>query len=233
MRQWIWNKLFNGKAAAWTAACTLALTAFTYLLYRVSNETNQTARITQRAFLVFNGLAEGVDLNGPPDPKTKAVKRVMKEVYVNWYNAGPTPARGAVGVSNFQLWRSDLPEGFDFHDMSKLTNPNANRIVVGPHQNSPQPLIVTIENFAAQRAGTDRMFFWGWVAYEDAFPGDPPRLTEFCSEMIQVALPDPKKDITDPTNHLAWNIQPCHAHSCYDEDCPDYTDRIKEAEFVR
>jgi hypothetical protein len=217
-------------SAFWTAVFTGLLTYFTYELVRVSDETNKTSRTTQRSFLVFNGITQGVAFQGPADPKTKKSSKTGVQIKVNWLNSGDTPAKSVIGVSNFQAWRSDLPEGFDFHDLIQVSDPAKTAMVVGPHQSIPQLLNVTIDNFAAQRAGTDRMFFWGWVAYRDAFPNDPPRLSEFCTEMIEVAI-DPKKDIKDITNAMTWDTQPCHAHTCYDEDCSDYKDRIKEAKL--
>ena len=36
-----------------------------------------------------------------------------------------------------------------------------------------------------------------------------------------------KVDITDPNVTLGWDVLPCREGSCYDEDCPDYHERIK------
>jgi hypothetical protein len=70
--------------------------------------------------------------------------------------------------------------------------------------------------------------FFGWVVYDDIFPGDPPRLTEFCTEMIQITIPF-DADIADAKTRLTWNIMSCSEHNCYDEECKDYAERIKEA----
>lgn len=220
MLQQAWNAL--KQSGFWLVIFTGLLSYFTYKLYKVADSTDETSRATQRAFVSFTGISPNVALSNAQD----RTKKQAQELTLNWLNSGATPAKDAVMVGSFEAWRGDLPQGFDFQDIAKVDS--TSQIVIGPHQGTSMNIIVSIDNFRAQRAGTDRMFFWGWIAYRDIFPDSPARLTEFCTEMIQVAI-DPKKDMEDITNTLAWNTQTCRHHNCYDQDCQDYPSRIKDA----
>ncbi len=220
MRQWIWNRFFKDKSPAWTAIFTGILTVFTYMVYRVTDRTDETARATQRAFLNFAGIGRGVAVVSD-DPKTKS----HQEILLNWHNSGTTPARNAIANVSGQPWPSELPQGFAFQDL----NPAARQpIAVGPKEISGVRVIVPIEDLRSSWEGKSRLFFWGWVVYDDIFPDDPSRLTEFCAEMIQIGIPR-DKDIADRTVPIVWNFTRCKEHNCYDQDCADYSARVKEA----
>ena len=71
------------------------------------------------------------------------------------------------------------------------------------------------------------LYFWGWMAYRDVFPGTPIRLTEYCVELANVTATG--EEHTSPSTNFNWTTQPCPvAHNCYDEYCPDYEERIQE-----
>jgi len=73
-----------------------------------------------------------------------------------------------------------------------------------------------------------KLFLWGDVVYKDVFPGDPERLSENCieiSHLVAVAsLGDPNVGLSG----VSWKPRPKGLHICYDEDCKDYQDRIKD-----
>jgi len=222
MRQWVWNTFFRERSPAWTAIFTGVLVFFTFKLYQVAERSDETSRATQRAFIGFSGIGSGVGLT-TPDRKLKN----GQEIYINWTNSGTTPAKNAVTNVNGEPWPvgTDL-SGFDFHDL----NPTAKQpLMIGPKEMSGVRALIPLDLLRNQREGKARVFFWGWIVYDDIFPGDPPRLTEFCTEMIQVAVSSFEKDISDPSNLLTWNTQRCPQHNCYDEGCQDYSARIKEA----
>jgi hypothetical protein len=192
---------------------------------RISRESLQSV---QRALLNFSGISGGVSLTSP-DGKS----RIGITALLNWNNTGNTPAKRVIGVGNYQTWRGELPDSFDFHDFLKIDKNTYSQEVVGPHQTLPVQIFVPTDNLRAQRAGSDRLFFYGWIVYGDVFKGSPDRLTEFCSEMIQVSISEASKDIGDPTNNIGWNTQPCRLHNCYDEDCEDYSAKVKYARESR
>jgi len=90
MRQWIrsaWSFLFKDTAAGWTAFFTLLLTFFTCKSVEVSRSTDDTARATQRAFVVYRGIQYGGKIQDPNSKKASAFQH-----FVIWENSGTTPA---------------------------------------------------------------------------------------------------------------------------------------------
>ncbi len=53
-------------------------------------------------------------------------------------------------------------------------------------------------------------------------------LTEFCTEIVQVAI-SPDKSLDDPMAPLTWNLSQCKHNNCYDENCKDYSSHIRQA----
>jgi hypothetical protein len=209
-------------AAFWTTIFTGILTFFTYKLYEVSKATNDTARATQRAFVNFAGLSAGVGVSSA-DRKAKT----HQEVLINWTNTGATPARNAVTNGNGDAWPSVLPQGYDFPD---LPTSGKQQITLGAKETNGIHALIPIVAFRTTWEGKSHLYLWGWIVYDDVFPGDPPRLTEFCAEMIQITIPQEKTaaDFADPNMPMRWNVSRCQEHNCYDTDCKDYSERVKQ-----
>jgi hypothetical protein len=240
MPQKIWAFLFAGKSAAWTAVFTAILTLFTYKMYQVANTTSELARASERAFLSFSGYALGVRLNGPDG------KWAGQQIFINWTNSGSTPAKDAVIQSNGQPSFTELTKSFDFPLSADKTV-----AVIGPKGAQNTTVTIQKEVFEQVWQGKARLFVWGTAIYKDIFPNDPDRLSEFCAEITHVTLgyisqptvpPPPVKgaatapiappapiSFNDPNAGLiAFQWQSCRAHNCYDEDCKDYPDRLKD-----
>ncbi|WP_353071484.1 hypothetical protein [Tunturiibacter gelidiferens] len=207
-----YNVIFRGKAAMWNGIFALLLVVFTCLLYRVSDQTAAANVATQRAFISFSGVG-GQNIS---DPTGKTL--VGMSLSPVWQNSGTTPGRDAISQVNWQVWPTDIPEGFTFPDNSSVER---RKFVIGPK--TPLALQmggIPIEQFDQVRQRKFRLFVFGWVRYRDIFPDTPVRLTEFCSEIVNIA--STKADMTDPTNNFSWAAQGCREYNCYDEECPDY-----------
>jgi len=169
MPQWMrsaLNFLFKDTAAAWTAVFTLLLTFFTYELVKVSKETDDTARATQRALISFSGIGAGVTMSSA-DRKVKT----HQEVLLNWTNSGTTPARNAMTNGNGDAWPSALPQGYDFPDLP--TSP-LQPITLGPKETNGIRALIPINDFRTTWEGKSHLYVWAWIVYDDVFPGDPP-----------------------------------------------------------
>jgi hypothetical protein len=232
MFQRIWNFLFVGRAAVWTALFTGILTVFTYMMYDVSKTTNDTSRSSERAFITFAGPGLGMRLVGGPTVNPKA-EWAGQQMFFNFVNSGNTPARSVVIQMGVHDWPEDLPKGYQFPlDDDKI------EATIGPKAQYSTDRNITKSMLEQNWHGKARIFIWGTVIYRDIFPNDAERLTEFCAELTHVTigwLPSPKppatppNDINDPQVGIAalqW--QSCKQHNCYDEDCYDYPVRIKD-----
>ena len=244
---WFWNKFFVNKAAAWTALFTGMLTVFTYFLYRVSDTTSETAKISERGFLSLAAAQLGPRLVDNPALGNDA-KWLGQEISVIWNNGGNTPARDIVIQTNLQPFYPDLPTSYDYP-----LNPEKTLAAIGPKAVYGTTVNLPRDMVSDYWHAKKRLFIWGAAVYKDAFPNTPDRLTEFCVELTHltinmiptvpknngqkttakgtiavIANPSPNPDA--PNANLAnFQWQQCPTHNCYDEDCKDYAQRVKSA----
>jgi hypothetical protein len=250
MKEWIWNKLFEGKSAVWTAIATVVLAILTLVLVRVNVRLADlqqtyvdTTVASQRAFINF-------EPNVGPAGKVfdKALGRVTGiQVPIGWVNSGTTPTKSAFGNASFYPSISELPSSFDFKDLEGFL---PSSIVIGPRTPVLRGLEIPITYFRDIVERRYHLYVWGWLAYRDVLPNTPIRLTEFCVELVDVqvakivSLPPAGSsnvgdstqnvgppDLTDPNAPIRWTPLPCRTvnHNCYDEGCTDYQARTKEA----
>jgi len=111
-------------------------------------------------------------------------------VWVIWKNSGSTPASPMQGIFG-ATWVP--PEGkFQFGQPSEgvLRQP----FVLGPlAEIGSAPIDIAAAHATATLNRQGRQFIWGWVEYQDVFPGTPIHVSEFCLEVhLQGELkPDP------------------------------------------
>jgi hypothetical protein len=221
----IFDVLFKNRAGMYTALFTGVLSLFTYLLWNVSRSTDETSRVSQRAFVNFNGLQVGVNL-----ANNEQKEWVGQEFTLNWINSGNTPASRVDIRTKAQTWRSDLPADYDFP-----TEKIANSPTIGPKLVYGTNVQITKNDILDAWHGNSKLFFWGTVVYRDIFfPTDPDHVTEFCIQPVHIVFQTPFPDFTKPITPnfagvVAMQWQECPQHNCYDDDCRDYHDRVKEA----
>jgi len=126
-----------------------------------------------------------------------------------WKNTGQTPTRQMTLCWGYSVQADDLPNDFDYPDTPK-TSANEGTISVGSQgvifSNGPVLTAQEVQNFAS---GKMKVFYWGWIEYNDGFEGSPRRRTEFCQRFIVV--PD-KAQIK--TGFITFG-----PHNGADEDC--------------
>jgi len=208
----LYNILFQGRAAGWTAIFTCALVGFSGLLWKVASDANRTSLQTQRAFVNYSGLAILQDTTG-------ADKKVLKgiRITINWINSGTTPTKDAITQANVAV-TSDTAAHSNFE-----TLPQSERVVlvVGPKAlTQPKPVDLSLADIESISQGVKHAFAWGWIAYYDIFPDTPMRLTEYCTQIEHPMWS--KKDHRDASGSLSFDTPPCPVHNCYDENCSDY-----------
>jgi hypothetical protein len=197
---------------------TGGLVMFTYLLWYVSDQTNQISIQTQRAFITFSNASP---VEKSIDDKTKLLTDYVFHIAV--INNGTTPTKRAVYQMNEGATdqRPDASVNFD-------TLPQSEKIptVFGPKALIDVRIIIPLSDLEAVQAGRKHVFVWGWSVYRDIFSNTPIRLSEYCEEVT-----NPKWTGTDhsaPKTDLNINYAPCPTYNCYDDNCEDYSTRISE-----
>jgi hypothetical protein len=226
--------LFENRAGMWTAIFTGVLSIFTYFLWNVAKSTDEASRASERAFINFGQLSVGVNLTTPNQTW------VGQEFALNFINNGNTPASSVVITTSVQAWRTQLPNGYGFPEEKAPA-----LAVIGPKSIYGTLTRVSKDDIMDAWQAKSHLFFWGSVVYKDIFPNDPDRLSEFCIEMTHItfarpaaAPPNPKAPVTSSNvdqppaisgGVIAFQWQACPEHNCYDQDCKDYSARVKNA----
>jgi hypothetical protein len=121
-----------------------------------------------------------------------------------------------VAFASGQLRDSPLPDDFAFPDTpypagSKQMHA---RNLIGPHgQLNVTPFAIPIADILDIADAKKHFFIWGWIDYDDVFPGTKRHRTEFCYG-LRVLL-DPR----NPTNANAVSMSMYHRHNGTDADC--------------
>jgi hypothetical protein len=200
---------------------------YTQQLLQQNTRANEVATGAQRAYVNLQAFDQGTRLLGA----NKTV--VSVRIPVPWENSGTTPAKNVTTRISWQPYPDAIREDFSFRDLPVSGKQTETRYFsLGPKARTTNMATINIEYFRRAMQG-EHLYVWGWVTYNDIFPGTPLRLTQFCREVINIRITGDATDITQPAAALTFETTSCPGRfSCYDEDCPDYKARIKQAESL-
>ncbi len=143
-----------------------------------------------------------------------------------WRNSGMTVAKsGIAAVGGFGQPSELEPVDFSRCFGQGLTATTASQRALGPGDTTESKHTIPLSILSMIADGKTRGFICGFFLYRDVFEGSPVRLTEFCKELdsVKISKNENRLDIQ------VW-LRSCSTHNCFDEDCPDYTDRVKDYE---
>lgn len=131
-----------------------------------------------------------------------------------WENTGTTPTKNGRSQVSWKYFERSVPADFDFADFDDLGNRilsyDAYRpLIVGPKATALSPVINLDPAILRQvRDLQGKLLIWGWVEYDEIFPGAKRHRTEFC---YQVAVSG------SPASHVGFSQY--HLHNGVDEEC--------------
>lgn len=131
-----------------------------------------------------------------------------------WENTGLTPTRNGRSHVSWKYFERSVPADFDFSDFDDLGNRilsyDAYRpLIVGPKSTALSPVINIEPSILRQvRDLQGKLLIWGWVEYDEIFPGAKRHRTEFCH---QVAVSG------SPASHVGFSQY--HMHNGVDGEC--------------
>jgi len=202
-------------SAVVTAMCTVAIAWFTWKLADISAEQgsfNERALVAnRRAFVFLQRVAAYFtptpeDMDKPGDALKAVVSWSFRPV---WENSGETHTKNMTIHTDHELRDSRLPLNFAFRD-----NQNAHGVMLlGPKaaQAGGATREFTTSELLEVQSGKRFLYVWGWVKYNDIFPGTPNRITRFCGQVIVSG---------DPAKSSAVFTYPIHpAGNCADDEC--------------
>jgi hypothetical protein len=173
-----------------------------------SNKINREALVSvQRAFVnIGKNMQENqVIIPGQAEVKTWEFRPKLG-------NSGVTPTKNARNHANFLPLNEMFPENFQFFDIGQQS-PEV-PFILGPKEDTTGALLeVPFDRVKDVRDKKAKLFFYGWVIYEDIFPETPKHISMFCIELVDV-----RGELKPNTPYaLAWGL--CPRHNCADDEC--------------
>ena len=213
--------LFTGISTGIALATLAALIIYACITHGQLNQMSISNRISreslvsvQRAFVVFYGTVVGTEI-----PDSTGKRTTTMQLNTPWWNSGNTATKDAVSQVNWVNLPGGMPDNFAYPDQGEVPK---NQFALGPKLTGNTTLNVPIDYFESASKRQARLFVYGWFTYRDIFTDTPPRLAEFCDEIINVKSNLP---MSDPNSKVTWDLSLCRTHNCYDDQCKDYTDR--------
>jgi hypothetical protein len=214
-----WNhKIFVAEiVAAILLAASVAAVAWQGFLLRESNKVNHEALVSvQRPFIVFDKIQIQKTTVRLPSGDQRQWR-----IWISWLNSGTTPAPRTLHHFDLRV----LPE--EPTDKIFRGNPvDASFTVgyIGPKLTQESAGIYMPESFFLTDPNStifsaEKKFFWGWAAYIDVFSDTTLHLTEFCQQLVGVA-------VSPTANSPILVTKDCKHHNCTDEYCADFKDVI-------
>jgi hypothetical protein len=174
---------------------------------RATDVTHEALTSVQRAFVNVgkNMQDNAVFIPGQAEIQTWEFRPRLE-------NSGVTPTRNARNHANFVRWDGPLPENFPFPDLGQPARDIP--FILGPKEAATGALLeVPFSEVRDVRDKKRKLYFYGWISYEDIFPKTTEHVSMFCIELTDV-----RGELKPNTPYqLAWGL--CPRHNCADSEC--------------
>jgi hypothetical protein len=136
-------------------------------------------------------------------------------IHLNVINSGRTPARNYCALCNLVLF-DKIPDDFRFADR---THDGLSKQVIGPQSRTYIQADVFIQDAIAIFEKKKRALIYGWIEYDDIFPGSSTHRTEFCMEAEIYADPRETPTVIRGTPLPIITARPYGRYNGNDQDC--------------
>lgn len=138
---------------------------------------------TQRAFVLVKALEVELVTFPYQSPTAGIIDRIAGwRVGVVWENSGDTPTRGLITHISLKFFNGQIPDDFDFPDLSDR---NVSKALIGPRGTiHSASFLISVQDAQRVKDGNQQAYMWGWAEYNDVFPNTKRHRTEFCYELL-------------------------------------------------
>ncbi len=205
----------DGHSGLITAAATIAIAIFTIALTRVSN---RQAQIIENTLIVGNGAFVFVPeivwnwVTAPDDLLGDIVSYRFSPV---WQNSGNTQTQNMRTMVSYELRDDPLPLNFDFTATPTPPQP----VLVGPKSliRGGYPRDFTVAEMEAVASRKKFLYLWGWIRYEDIFPGTASHVTRYCIQVEAGGDLHSRPVAGKPGPFISFKVYP--GGNCSDNEC--------------
>ncbi|HWA91366.1 MAG TPA: hypothetical protein VG889_15125 [Rhizomicrobium sp.] len=202
----------NENGGAITALATVFLMILTGLLAYLARVQFVTSRTQLQAFVFSPQVRHfwNIDqtVTQPADPTQPRIIRSW-EFRPVWQNSGETQTKNMTTHVEHEFRDSPLPENFLFRDSTAAFA----KMLIGPKSsaNGGVTRVFTIQELTQIQNGERFLYLWGWVRYNDVFPGTREHITRYCVQVLVIG--DPKR-----SDCVFWFPFP-NIGNCSDAEC--------------
>lgn len=131
---------------------------------------------------------------------------------LRWKNSGSTPANDLRMHLNWVQTREELERNFEYPDRGRAED--IPRFVAPGANIWSSTISLDSAAIGSVYLGQTRLYFYGWVSYEDVFDGTPRHRTRFCWQAIPTGT-----DPSAPAGQMTWAMRSFgHYNSMADDD---------------
>jgi hypothetical protein len=180
------NAIINAIATVFIAGFTWALYWATNKLWQVSKETadaaNKSAKVAEDALI--SGKRAFVFVKHIISNKKSITQEIDNwDIVIVWKNTGNTPTKNLVCSANFEGFKENIPDDFDFPASLKY---QPLRAVIGPGGEITHTITIPLQHLYINSPPPNKVYVWGWANYNDVFKDTQRHRTEFCFKIEQV-----------------------------------------------
>lgn len=206
-------------AAILTVCATIAIAAFTIILARVSRRQAEITReamiMDRRAFVAAIGINRYFRL----DLQANQYKWTFRPIL---QNTGATPTQKMAFYTDCILRDTPLPPNSEYEEKPR----NIGTGMIPPHgivdgagaPNAPDPEI-TAQNLFDVFLEKKYLYLWGWVKYNDVFPGTSQHITRF---FWQIRCAGDPYTVKPGGPDLNFAFTQYAEGNCADDDCDNW-----------
>jgi hypothetical protein len=138
----------------------------------------QTAERELRAYIYLKNIGTKLERGPSTMGAYQEVQGVISGLILTpvWANSGNTPARRILSGANIKTFDAKIPDDFDFSD----SNPPRRGVLAPNSEMFAQVGKIAQSALASVARKESNILIWGWLDYDDVFPGTERHRTEFC-----------------------------------------------------
>ncbi|MCH9051755.1 MAG: hypothetical protein IIA72_11830 [Proteobacteria bacterium] len=136
-------------------------------------------------------------------------KHVGYTLMIMWRNFGATPASRCRTRVAYHIFPNGFTSDFDYPEGDTDKQPKPHTSHMGPNGQLGSHIEFKLDDIKKAARGEIDLVVWGWVEYDDVFPGSPRRRTEFSYKVDPRGKPE----------NFQFGLLAIGPHNGADEDC--------------
>ena len=158
---------------------------FIWLSFKESQTASVAANKSANALMAAERAYVFVKAFAPVELRTPDALVAGWQCIVVWENSGNTPTKDLTTWISWDVFDKPIDDNFTFPDNKREASESSGIGFIGPRaQMNVNTFTVSVQDAVELMMERKFLYIWGWVEYNDIFPGTPRHKTEFCNRVI-------------------------------------------------